>query len=91
MQMRFDGVIGFPGGLVDAGETPLNGVNREMKEEISLDLDKYAFKESDCISVQLNEKKGLVLHFYLKEVSYDDIVIMERKVLSAEEYGIEVI
>merc|ERR1719422_2975904 len=89
MQMRFDGVLGFPGGLVDEGEKPLDGVNREMKEEIGLDLQKYSFKDSDCILVQLNEKKKLVLHFYLMEVSFEDFVEMERNIINAEEYGIE--
>jgi len=89
MQMRFDGVLGFPGGLVDEGETPLQGVNREMREEICLDLDTYAFTEEDRISVQLNEKKGLVLHFYLKEVRAEDFAVLERSVIHAVEFGEE--
>ena len=38
MQMRFDGTLGFPGGLVDAGEDPVQGLNREMHEEIGLQV-----------------------------------------------------
>lgn len=33
MQMRFDGTLGFAGGIVDAGETPEEAVNRELSEE----------------------------------------------------------
>lgn len=37
MQMRFDGTLGFPGGLIDVGEDVLDGLNREMAEEICFD------------------------------------------------------
>lgn len=33
MQMRFDGTLGFGGGIVDPGETPEEAVNRELSEE----------------------------------------------------------
>ena len=40
MQVRFDGLLGFPGGLVDPGESVEFGLNRELEEEIALDTDK---------------------------------------------------
>lgn len=89
MQMRFDGVLGFPGGLVDEGETPVEGVNREMKEEIGLDLNKYSFNNTHCVCVQVNEKKNLVLHFYMLEVSCEDFVELEKNTLNAGDYGLE--
>ncbi|BFZ10463.1 hypothetical protein BsWGS_13502 [Bradybaena similaris] len=89
MQMRFDGVLGFPGGLVDEGETPFHAVNREMHEEIGLDLSKYLFTEGDRIALYVHEGKKLVLHFYLMEVTPEDFAVLEQKTLSAEEYGIE--
>ncbi|CAG5136796.1 unnamed protein product [Candidula unifasciata] len=89
MQLRFDGVLGFPGGLVDDGETPLQGVNREMHEEIGLDLSKYSFTDGDRIASYVHEGKKLVLHFYMMEVSPEDFVLLEQRTLSAEEYGIE--
>lgn len=36
MQMRFDGTLGFPGGLIDPGEDVLTGLNRELTEELGL-------------------------------------------------------
>uniref|UniRef100_A0A0B6Y0Y0 U8 snoRNA-decapping enzyme n=1 Tax=Arion vulgaris TaxID=1028688 RepID=A0A0B6Y0Y0_9EUPU len=89
MQVRFDGVLGFPGGLVDQGETPIDGVNREMHEEIGLDLSKYSFRDEDHIASYVHEAKRLVLHFYMMEVTAEDFVVLEQNTLNAEEYGIE--
>merc|ERR1712212_250538 len=52
MQVRFDGLLGFPGGLVDEGESVEEGLNRELVEEINLDLDEVKVTESDLISIQ---------------------------------------
>ena len=41
MNVRFDGNYGFPGGLMDPGENPVMGLNRECQEEIMLDLTKH--------------------------------------------------
>lgn len=90
MQMRFDGVIGFPGGLVEKGEHPVCGLNREMQEEISLDLTSHRFTDHDHVVSFLNEDKSLVLHFYKKEVSMEEFKALEIKNLQAPEYGIEV-
>ena len=35
-KVRFDGLLGFPGGLVDDGESVEQGLNRELEEEINL-------------------------------------------------------
>ena len=34
MQMRFDGTLGFAGGVLDEGETPEHCVTREFLEEM---------------------------------------------------------
>lgn len=34
MPIRFDGHFGFPGGIVDGGETLIKCLNRELTEEI---------------------------------------------------------
>ena len=39
--MRFDGSLGFPGGLINPGENVVEGTNRELREEIGLDTAKF--------------------------------------------------
>ncbi|KAK7101955.1 U8 snoRNA-decapping enzyme-like [Littorina saxatilis] len=90
MQMRFDGVLGFPGGLVEKGEDPLIGLNREMEEEIGLEVNKHGFTDADHMHTVLNKRKRLVLHFFTKEVSEEEFLVLEKNHLKAEEYGIEV-
>lgn len=90
MQMRFDGLLGFPGGLVDPGEDPVAGLNRELHEEIDLDLSLYSFKDDHHLVTFLQEKKKLVLHFYIQEVTLIQFREIEAKCTSAHEYGIEV-
>lgn len=90
MQMRFDGVIGFPGGIVDPGEDPVHGVNRELHEEIGLDLEKYRMKQENHARTYLHEKKKLILHFFVNAVALQDFKHIEKMNLSAEEYGVEV-
>ena len=34
MQLRFDGTFGFHGGLINRDEDILDGLNRELREEI---------------------------------------------------------
>ena len=36
VKVRFDGLLGFPGGLVDDDESVEQGLNRELEEEINL-------------------------------------------------------
>ena len=90
MQMRFDGLIGFPGGLVDPGEDPLSAVNRELEEEIDLDLERFRFSEENHVVSCIHEKKNLVLHFYAKEVTLEEFKSIERRNLTAADYGAEV-
>ena len=90
MQMRFDGLIGFPGGLVDSGEDPLQGLNRELEEEINLDLEKFRFEEDNHIVSCFHEQKNLVLHFYAKEVNLEEFKGIEKRNLTAPDYGAEV-
>ena|SRR6218665_1185344 len=91
MQMRFDGNLGFAGGLLDHGsESAVEGLNRELEEEIDLDLKKYPLSQDDHICTHVNDKKKLVMHFYAKEITKAEFLEVERNALGAKEWGVEV-
>lgn len=53
MMLRDEGSFCFPGGVVDDGEAILDGLNRELFEEINLDLDKFAVEEKDFVCAHI--------------------------------------
>ena len=65
MQMRFDGTFGFPGGLVDKGEDILEGLNRELMEEIGWDPSAHPVTWSDYFSTQVRVTVLKLHHCYL--------------------------
>ncbi|XP_048775647.1 U8 snoRNA-decapping enzyme-like [Ostrea edulis] len=89
MQMRFDGLLGFPGGLVDPGENPLQAANRELEEEIGLDMQKFKLSDRDHVISFVNKSKTLVLHFYGREVTLPQFQEIELENLKAPDYGSE--
>lgn len=91
MQMRFDGYIGFPGGLVDPGEDDVTSLNRELVEEINLDLSKHSITSKDHMISHYNTKNHILLHFYAIEVTMKDLEEIEKRTHQAEDYGTEVI
>lgn len=91
MQVRFDGYIGFPGGLIEEGEDAVFSLNRELKEEMDLDLTKFSVKSSNHVISHFNEKIGLKVYFYALEVSMDELKKIEINALQAKDYGNEVL
>ena len=59
MQVRFDGLLGFAGGLVDPGESVEYGLNRELEEEIGLNTDEIKGPVSNLM-------KGFLCFFQAK-------------------------
>lgn len=91
MQMRFDGNLGFAGGLLDKGcESAVEGLNRELAEELNLDLKRHSLVQKDHICTHVNDKKRLVMHFYALEVTKLEFLEIERNSLCAAEWGVEV-
>ncbi|CAD5117903.1 DgyrCDS6648 [Dimorphilus gyrociliatus] len=91
MQMRFDGCIGFVGGLIDPeDDNPVDGLNRECVEEIALDLDKVKFEKENFLLCHIVHDYKLVLHFYGKKIPLKLFYEIEKRaVLEAEEWGNE--
>ncbi|XP_015924543.1 U8 snoRNA-decapping enzyme isoform X2 [Parasteatoda tepidariorum] len=88
MQMRFDGTLGFHGGIIDEGTDILTGLNRELKEEINLKSTFHVTHEDHMFTHVANSKK-FCYHFYAKEVSKEEFQSIEYDTLCADEYGIE--
>ncbi len=89
MLLRFDGQFGFPGGCVDKNESVINGLNRELYEEINLDKKYFVSINNHCVSTTSKEKDWCY-HFFSKEVSLDSFLEIERNAFGAKDYGVEV-
>ncbi|GBN16545.1 U8 snoRNA-decapping enzyme [Araneus ventricosus] len=87
MQVRFDGKIGFHGGLVHE-KNIIEGLNRELVEEINLN-ERFHVTDKDYVFTHLDISNKLCLHFYGKEVSIQDFKTIEKEVLEAEDFGLE--
>ena len=63
MHMRFDGNLGFAGGLIDPEDASVvQGLNRELREELNLDTSRFEIKDEDFVMC----RHGLIkLRFYV--------------------------
>ncbi|XDV45815.1 hypothetical protein PO909_013841 [Leuciscus waleckii] len=92
MQMRFDGLLGFPGGFVNPSKETLEaGLSRELHEEVgvavSVGVDDHI---SSCLS-QSPSSPRLITHFYIKKMSEPELKEIERAaVTTATDHGLEV-
>ncbi|XP_034552671.1 U8 snoRNA-decapping enzyme isoform X2 [Notolabrus celidotus] len=97
MQMRFDGLLGFPGGLVNPQEETLEaGLSRELLEEVGVAL---PMSVEDHVDARYAPSKssskplsGLITHFYVRKMDEEQIREMERASAStATDHGLEVL
>ncbi|MEQ2247342.1 hypothetical protein ILYODFUR_008408 [Ilyodon furcidens] len=99
MQMRFDGLLGFPGGLVDPSEETLeDGLTRELLEELGVavpvsveDYVESRFAPSHP-HTSSSSSSPLILHFYVKKIEEEHIREIEKAAAStAADHGLEVL
>ncbi|XP_071783714.1 U8 snoRNA-decapping enzyme [Centroberyx gerrardi] len=95
MQMRFDGLLGFPGGLVNPSEETLEaGLSRELWEELGVAL---AVSVEDHVAschapASSPSSSRLITHFYVKKMEEEQIKEVERAAVStATDHGQEVL
>uniref|UniRef100_UPI0037E8A8AF U8 snoRNA-decapping enzyme isoform X1 n=2 Tax=Semicossyphus pulcher TaxID=241346 RepID=UPI0037E8A8AF len=99
MQMRFDGLLGFPGGLVNPQEETLEaGLSRELLEELGVALPIsvedhvdacYAPSSSPSSS---SSSSRLITHFYVRKMDEEQIREVEKAAAStATDHGQEVL
>lgn len=90
MQMRFDGTLGFSGGMVDEGESYEMCCTRECCEELGVCPSEVTITTDDHIISHYSDETHFCLHFYAKEVPLDVFKSIERKAPSSKDWGDEV-
>lgn len=89
MHLRFDGRLGFPGGLLDPGENIETALNREITEEMG--EGNPIILDTDRMSSHYSPGDNLVMHFYCKEVELSEFYKIEQRGLGSKEYGVEIL
>ncbi|KAL0985581.1 hypothetical protein UPYG_G00158880 [Umbra pygmaea] len=90
MQMRFDGLLGFPGGFVDPSvETLEDGLSRELWEELGFSLSVTV--DDHVNSCHTPSSSQLVAHFYARKMEEREIREVEKAAATtATDHGHEV-
>ncbi|XP_077370913.1 U8 snoRNA-decapping enzyme [Festucalex cinctus] len=94
MQMRFDGLLGFPGGFVNPSQESLEaGLCRELQEELGVAL---SISEDDHLDARHAPGTAscprLITHFYVKKLKEEQIKEVEQAAVStARDHGQEVL
>ncbi|KAM8862990.1 U8 snoRNA-decapping enzyme isoform 4-T4 [Spinachia spinachia] len=98
MQMRFDGLLGFPGGFVNLSKESLEaGLGRELSEELGVALQILEEDHVDsCFapasSLSSSTSPRLITHFYTKKLEERQIRAVETAaVTTATDHGQEVL
>ncbi len=83
-------MLGFPGGVVDKGETPQQAVTREFVEEVGCNAGVVTVTTDDHVCTHHSDHTRLCLHFFAKEVPYELYTSLEKAPLCAKDWGSEV-
>ena len=84
MQLRWDGTLGFPGGLVNKGEDLIKALIRESKEEFALIIDEKLSKEIKSLSTYADD--NINIHSYYLEVNYERLKEIQENSFRAKHF-----
>ena len=84
MQLRWDGTLGFSGGLVNKGEDLMSALVRESEEEFALIINEKLSKNIKQLSTYADDSENI--HSYYLEVDYEKIKEMERNAHRAKHF-----
>ena len=90
MQLRFDGTLGFVGGIVDDGETPEQACTRECCEELGVSASVITIDKTHYLFTHYSDETKYCLHFFAIELSNDLFTELEMKSLQSQDWGEEV-
>ncbi|CAD7673449.1 U8 snoRNA-decapping enzyme [Vulpes vulpes] len=92
MQMRFDGRLGFPGGLVNLQDGSLEaGLKRELSEELGEAAAHVPLERADYRSSHAAPGPRVVAHFYAKRLTLEQLLAVEKGAPRAKDHGLEVL
>ena len=77
MHLRFDGRLGFPGGIIDSGENVEDALNREVEEEMGVGNQKVT--EQDWMVSSWGEEEKILMHFYCKQLTEQEFFQLEKR------------
>ena len=72
-----EGVLDIPGGRINFGEEPIDGLRREIKEETGMELDNIK-RILDASTIFKDEKRHIVRITYLCSVKDTNVVMSEE-------------
>lgn len=73
---EFEGLWEFPGGKIEAGESPEYALKREIQEELSVDIN---IKDLICTTEYDYPSFHLTMHCYLCQITSGKIELCEHK------------
>ncbi|XP_054165593.1 U8 snoRNA-decapping enzyme-like [Oppia nitens] len=87
LQLRFDGLLGFPGGVVDEDitsiESIIDALQREIHEEINFET---TISVDDYIYSFYNKNLRIVSHFFAKQITLKDAESIEECHMKARDF-----
>lgn len=86
MQMRTDGRLGFPGGMVDPGENLWQALDREVKEELNYDISSVGLTPFCTHLINPGKKNELATHLFHKEISEGDMKYVIRNSVDSVDF-----